>query len=314
MEMESVLWSGGLGDFCGKPEGDPSEREAAGIVHGGAGILVLQGVEFLRNVLICGRLCLPKRMAEEGRPDAAGLQVRKLGNLAAESGGTCEDHGRLFLLEPAAVLAFEKLFAPKAAEGEESLEVGGAVLLLVHAEGELPCEGLGTLDTPEVRAEERIVEDALGDEGEAHAVDDHADDRLEAVDVRDDVVLGEVKADLGVEEDAGARALLSKNPALARELLPGRDALCETVALGRHHDHFVGNPRLGDEVRICDGALDDRDVGREVEERFGHLGGVGDAHFGHPARVRLKVAHQVREHEGADRERAGKPELARRAT
>ncbi|WP_302515304.1 hypothetical protein, partial [uncultured Sutterella sp.] len=86
MEMESVLWSGGLGDFCGKPEGDPSEREAAGIVHGGAGILVLQGVEFLRNVLICGRLCLPKRMAEEGRPDAAGLQVRKLGNLAAESG------------------------------------------------------------------------------------------------------------------------------------------------------------------------------------------------------------------------------------
>ena len=264
---------------------------------------MLQGVEFLRNVLICGRLCLPKRMAEEGRPDAAGLQVRKLGNLAAESGGTCEDHGRLFLLEPAAVLAFEKLFAPKAAEGEESLEVGGAVLLLVHAEGELPCEGLGTLDTPEVRAEERIVEDALGDEGEAHAVDDHADDRLEAVDVRDDVVLGEVKADLGVEEDAGARALLSKNPALARELLPGRDALCETVTLGRHHDHFVGNPRLGDEVRICDGALDDRDVGREVEERFGHLGGVGDAHFGHPARVRLKVAHQVREHEGADRER-----------
>ena len=115
MEMESVLWSGGLGDFCGKPEGDPSEREAAGIVHGGAGILVLQGVEFLRNVLICGRLCLPKRMAEEGRPDAAGLQVRKLGNLAAESGGTCEDHGRLFFLEPAAVLAFEKLFAPKAA-------------------------------------------------------------------------------------------------------------------------------------------------------------------------------------------------------
>ena len=96
-------------------------------------------------------------MAEEGRPDAAGLQVRKLGNLAAESGGTCEDHGRMFLLEPAAVLAFEKLFAPKAAEGEESLEVGGAVLLLVHAEGELPCEGLGTLDTPEVRAEERIV-------------------------------------------------------------------------------------------------------------------------------------------------------------
>ena len=145
------MWSGGLGDFCGKPEGDPSKREAAGIVHGGAGILVLQGVEFLRNVLICGRLCLPKRMAEEGRPDAAGLQVRKLGNLAAESGGTCEDHGRLFLLEPAAVLAFEKLFAPKAAEGEESLEVGGAVLLLVHAEGELPCEGLGTLDTPEVR-------------------------------------------------------------------------------------------------------------------------------------------------------------------
>ena len=165
-----------------------------------------------------------------------------------------------------------------------------------------------------MRAEERIVEDALGDEGEAHAVDDHADDRLEAVDVRDDVVLGEVKADLGVEEDAGARALLSKNPALARELLPGRDALCETVALGRHHDHFVGNPRLGDEVRIRDGALDDRDVGREVEERFGHLGGVGDEHFGHPARVRLKVAHQVREHEGADRERAGKPELARRAT
>ena len=35
------------------------------------------------------------------------------------SGGRREDHGRAFLLEPAAVLALEKAFAPEAAEGEE---------------------------------------------------------------------------------------------------------------------------------------------------------------------------------------------------
>ena len=114
-------------------------------------------------------------------------------------------------------LISEEPFAPEAAEGEEGLKVARAVLLLVHAEGELPREGLGALHLSQMGPKERVVQDALRNEGEAHAVDDHPDDGLEAVDVGDDVVFGKVQADLRIEEDARARALF----AWRFERLPG---------------------------------------------------------------------------------------------
>lgn len=80
--------------------------------------------------------------------------------------------GGALLLEAPGLLACDKVVAPGAAEGHEGLQVCRAVLLAVHAEGKLAREGFGTPDAAQVRTEERVVQNALGNEGEAHAVDD----------------------------------------------------------------------------------------------------------------------------------------------